>query len=91
MLTNEWIPCAERLPEKSYKPNVLVYVPPREGVRQSGIKVGHLEVVEADPEGKKNVWGIPREACEWSLYGWSYFEHPIVTHWMPLPEPPKEG
>lgn len=26
---------------------------------------------------------------EWGLLSWYYFEHPIVTHWMPLPKPPE--
>lgn len=27
---------------------------------------------------------------KWVQYRWSVFE-PKVTHWMPMPEPPKEG
>lgn len=91
MLTNQWIPCSERLPEQSDEYNVLLYIPPREGVRQKGIRIGRLKevVIKADPKGERNFWGIPIESCDWSIAGWSYFEHPVPTHWMPLPEPPK--
>lgn len=27
----------------------------------------------------------------WILEMWPEWENPTVTHWMPLPEPPKEG
>lgn len=92
MPNNQWIPCSERLPEQSDEYNVLLYIPPREGVRQKGIRLGRLKegATKADPEGEWNFWGIPIESCDWSIAGWSYFEHPIPTHWMPLPEPPKE-
>lgn len=35
--------------------------------------------------------GITSKAGNWLLWGWSYIKEPKVTHWLPLPEPPKEG
>lgn len=28
---------------------------------------------------------------EWIIEGWETWEKPTIHHWMPLPEPPKEG
>lgn len=91
---NEWISVKDRLPEKaidySSTYDVLVYIPQREGCRQHGIYIGRRRKVAAD-DGSKNFWGIPHEASDWSVSGWSYFEHPVVTHWMPLPALPTEN
>lgn len=88
----EWISVEDRLPETDYKNtndyNVLVYIPKREGCKQSGMFLGKVCKVNGD-DGKRNFWGIKTEPCEWTVWGWSYFEHPVVTHWMPLPTPPK--
>jgi len=88
----EWISVEDRLPETDHKNtfdyNVLVYIPQRKGCRQSGIYLGKVRKVEGD-DGKGNFWGKKTEPCEWTVWGWSYFEHPVVTHWMPLPQPPK--
>lgn len=82
----EWISVNERLPEKNGK--VLVFIPQRERCLQNGMYLGELKTVKAD-DGSGNFFGIPRKECEWTVWGFSYFEHPIVTHWMPLPELPK--
>lgn len=74
-----WISVADRLPETDGKNtsdyNVLVYIPKREGCRQHGIYVG-------------NFWGLKTESSEWMVWSWGYYEHPVITHWMPLPKPP---
>lgn len=89
---SEWISVEDRLPdtdnENSHTFDVLVYIPKREGCRQHGIYLGKLRYTKAS-DGSDNFWGIPTEASEWTVWAWSYFEHPVVTHWMPLPEAPK--
>ena len=91
---SEWISVDERLPETDnenrYTFNVLVFIPERKGCRQHGMYLGKLRRVKAS-DGKDNFWNIQTQECEWTVWGWSYFEHPVVTHWMPLPEAPKGG
>ena len=88
-----WISVEDRLPETDGKNtsdyNVLVYIPKREGCRQHGIYVGKLANVPAD-DGSRNFWGLKTESSEWIVWGWGYLEHPVITHWMPLPKPPGE-
>lgn len=81
-----WIPVTERLPEKGAK--VLLYAPKVEDCRQSGIFVGELTKVNAS-DGRGNFWNVPTHGSDWTLWGWSYFEKPNVTHWMPLLEAPE--
>ena len=87
-----WIPVTEQLPESNHKNDhvgdVLCFVPPRDGCYQSGLYLGKPKHVEAD-DGIGNFWGLPIQESDWTLWGWSYLEKPVVTHWMPLPEPPK--
>ena len=91
----DWISVKDRLPEtdgeNTYTYNVLVYIPKRDGVSQHGIYIGKLRKVEPDCDGSKNFWGIPTPGSDWTVWGWGYFQEPVVTHWMPLPEAPKEG
>ena len=72
---NLWIPVTERLPEKEKKSYLC---------RTDGGY--HCEVRWTD-----NKYGLRSGGGgEW---GWSIFDIPQyskVTHWMPLPEPPKE-
>lgn len=82
-----WISVKERMPSKGEK--VLLYIPEREGCKQHGMYLGEVEKVEADPKGEHNLWGLPTPGSNWSIDGWSYFEEPIVTHWMPLPDAPE--
>lgn len=82
-----WISCSERMPEKGMQ--LLLYVPKTEKARQSGIFTGELKEVKAN-NGSGNFWNRPTPGSDWTLWGWSYFEKPNVTHWMPLPEPPEE-
>lgn len=88
-----WISVEDRLPETDGKNtrdyNVLVYIPKREGCRQHGIYVGKLANVPAD-DGSGNFWGLKTESSEWIVWSWGYYEHPVITHWMPLPKPPGE-
>lgn len=37
-----------------------------------------------------NFWGLKTPGSDWTIWGWSYFKVPHVTHWMPLPELPEE-
>lgn len=86
-----WIPVEERLPENNRKKgragDALCYVPPRDGCFQNGVYLGRLEHIAAD-DGSGNFWNLKTPASDWTLWEWSYFEQPVVTHWMPLPEPP---
>ena len=87
-----WIPVTEQLPESNHKNDhvgdVLCFVPPRDGCYQSGLYLGKPKHVAAD-DGSGNFWGRPMQASDWTLWSWIYLEKPVVTHWMPLPEPPK--
>ena len=87
-----WIPVTEQLPESNHKNDhvgdVLCFVPPRDGCYQSGLYLGKPKHVAAD-DGSGNFWGRPMKASDWTLWSWIYLEKPVVTHWMPLPEPPK--
>lgn len=89
-----WISVEEHLPETDNKNthdfDVLVYVPKRDGCNQNGVYIGKLSHVNSD-DGTGNFWGIRTESCDWTVWGWSYFEHPIVTHWKPLPALPIEA
>ena len=91
---NKWFSIKECLPETDNKNthdfDVLVYVPKRDGCNQYGIYIGKLLHVEAD-DGTRNFFGIETQACDWTIWGWGYLEHPVVTHWKPLPAFPIEA
>lgn len=85
-----WIPVSERLPKFDEK--VLAFVKnkdPKGRFNENGIYVAKLKdkVPEHDPEGKKNIWGIPGYDSKWTVWAWSYFTEPDVVAWMPLPKP----
>ena len=77
----KWISVKDRLP--SDEQDVLVIAHGWDGRL---VYVGSHKRVEA-----KKSWltGITNKSSEWLLWGWSYLKEPMVTHWMPLPQPPK--
>ena len=77
----EWISVEDRLP--SDEQDVLVIA---HGWGGRFVYVGSHKRVEAQ---KSWLTGITNKSSEWLLWGWSYLKEPMVTHWMPLPEPPK--
>ena len=79
----EWISVDNRLP--SDEQDVLVIA---HGWGGRFVYVGSHKRVEAQ---KSWLTGITNKSSEWSLWGWSYLKEPIVTHWLPMPEPPEEG
>lgn len=89
---NEWIPVSERLPETDNKNeingyNVLLWVANKtHPEREPQIYLGKLRKVNGD-DGSGNFWGIETKPCDWTIWGWSYFNEPEVIAWMPLPKP----
>ena len=77
----EWISVDDRLP--SDEQDVLVIAHGWDGRL---MYVGSHKRVEAQ---KSWLTGITNKSSEWLLWGWSYLKEPMVTHWMPLPKPPK--
>ena len=77
----EWISVDDRLP--SDEQDVLVIA---HGWGGRLVYVGSHKRVEAQ---KSWPTGITNKSSEWLLWGWSYLKEPMVTHWMPLPNPPK--
>ena len=93
-LSNEhgWIPVNKKLPKTDNKNdinsfNVLLWVKNKtHPEKEAQIYLGKLMHVDGD-DGSGNFWGIKTEPCEWTIWGWSYFNEPEVIAWMPLPEP----
>ena len=86
-----WIPVKERLPKTDNKNeinsfNVLLWVKNKtHPERKPQIYLGKLQDVKGD-DGSGNFWGIETKPCEWTIWGWSYFNEPEVIAWQPLPE-----
>ena len=84
---NGWISVKDRLPYDEQEVLVIAH-----GWDERLVYVGSHKRVAAQ---KSWLTGITNKSSEWSLWGWSYLKEPMVTHWMPLPEPPealiKEG
>ena len=76
-----WIPVTERLPERDKE--VLLIV---RGWEDRLYYTGCLHRQEAE---RSWLTGIESKASDWKIWGFSYLREPIVTHWMPLPKPPK--
>lgn len=77
----EWIPVKDRLPGDEQEVLVIAH-----GWGERLVYVGSHKRVEAQ---KSWLTGITNKSSEWLLWGWSYLKEPMVTHWMPLPHPPK--
>lgn len=85
-----WISVSERLPETDNNNtinnyNVLLWVKNKtHPEREPQIYLGELRHVDAD-DGSGNFWGIETKPCDWTIWGWCYFNEPEVIAWMPLP------
>lgn len=92
---NKWIPVSERLPKTDNENsinnyNVLLWVKNKtHPEREPQIYLGKLRHIEGD-DGNGNFWGIETKPCDWTIWGWCYFNEPEVIAWMPLPEPYKQ-
>ena len=78
-----WVSVKDRLPDDEQEVLVIAH-----GWDGRLVYVGSHKRVEAQ---KSWLTGITNKSSEWSLWGWSYLKEPIVTHWLPMPEPPEEG
>ena len=78
---HEWIPVTERLPERDKEVLLIVH-----GWEDRLYYTGCLHRQEAE---RSWLTGIESKASDWKIWGFSYLREPIVTHWMPLPNPPK--
>lgn len=81
---NEWVSVEERLPDKDGDYLAIERV----SVGRSMVSVvGFVQKGESaskvDLQGERNVWYLIDSE-------WGYFSIDSVTHWMPLPELPKE-
>ena len=77
----EWIPVTERLPERDKEVLLIVH-----GWEDRLYYTGCLHRQEAE---RSWLTGIESKASDWKILGFSYLREPMVTHWMPLPQPPK--
>lgn len=77
-----WISVKERLPEPDQDVLLIAH-----GWKGRLLYIGRLHHEEAETSW---LTGITTMESEWSINGWSYLKTPLVTHWMPLPELPKE-
>lgn len=84
-MPNEWTSVKDRLPNKNTK--CLCYVSNPYGNYITTLTFA-TDLHEID---KYDFYNQHRSGfCDYdSEYGWAEYEN--VTHWMPLPEPPKEG
>lgn len=94
IVQSSWIPVSERLPETDNENsinnyNVLLWVKNKSHPeREPQIYLGKLRHNDGD-DGSGNFWGTEIKPCDWTIWGWSYFNEPEVIAWMPLPEPYK--
>lgn len=72
---NQWISCKDKMPEDNIMV-LFVYV------SENGIKSVHYGYHQTI-KGLGSSWAKPSG-------GWQYCDDD-VTHWLPLPEPPKDG
>lgn len=78
-----WISVEERLPEPEREVLLIAH-----GWKSRILYIGCLHHMDAQ---KSWLTGITSKESDWLMQGWSYFKEPTVTHWMPLPELPKEA
>lgn len=78
-----WISVKDRLPEYGEQVLLTAY-----GWSDTTVYIGQLKHMDAETSW---LTGITSKESEWCIEGWSYLKEPVVTHWMPLPEPPKEA
>lgn len=78
-----WISVKDRLPEHGKQVLLIAYA-----WSDTTIYLGRLEHMSSETSW---LTGFTSKESEWCLQGWSYLKEPLVTHWMPLPEPPEEG
>lgn len=71
----EWISCKDKMPEDN---TLVLFV----YVSENGVKSVHYGYHQT-LKGLGSSWAKPSG-------GWQYCDDDI-THWQPLPEPPKEG
>lgn len=79
----DWISVKDRLPEHGKQVLLIAY-----GWSDTTIYLGRLEHMSSETSW---LTGFTSKESEWCIQGWSYLKEPLVTHWMPLPEPPEEG
>ena len=80
-IAQQWISVTERLPERDKEVLLIVH-----GWEDRLYYTGCLHRQEAE---RSWLTGIESKASDWKIWGFSYLRDPIVTHWMPLPNPPK--
>ena len=78
-----WISVKDELPEHGEQVLLIAY-----GWSNTTVYVGQLKHMDAETSW---LTGITSKESEWLIQGWSYLREPIVTHWMPLPQSPKEA
>ena len=81
MRQHKWISVDDRLPEQDKEVLLIVH-----GWEGRLYYIGCLHRQEAE---RSWLTGIESKASDWKIWGFSYLREPIVTHWMPLPDPPK--
>lgn len=80
----EWISVKDKLPEEGKEVLVIAYG----WDKNPPCYLGCLKHTKSE---KSWLTGLESAESDWSLWGWSYLRTPKVTHWMPLPDPPKEA
>lgn len=78
----KWISVEERLPQLDQEVLLIAH-----GWKSRILYIGCLHHIDAQ---KSWLTGITSKESDWLIHGWSYLREPVVTHWMLLPEPPKE-
>lgn len=78
-----WVSVEERLPEE----NLEVLIVAKGWDKTPPYYLGCLHHMKPVTSW---LTGITSAESDWLIHGWSYLRSPEVTHWRPLPEPPKE-